>query len=217
MFEQTRREMVAEQLVARGIRDPRVLAAMRDVPRHRFVAASQARYAYSDGPLPIGHGQTISQPYIVAFMVEALQLSESDAVLEIGAGCGYAAAVLAELVGEVYGIERLQALADLATQNLSDVGYDNVHIRCSDGTLGWPEHAPFDAILVSAGGPEVPPTLKAQLRIGGRLVIPIGEPAYGQELVRVTRTNETEFSTETLLGVHFVPLIGAEGFHAAVS
>ena len=169
-----RRRMVSEQIHARGVRDPAVLGAMGRAPREKFLPPDMAARAYQDSPLPIAAGQTISQPYIVAFMVEALALQPTDRVLEIGAGSGYAAAVMGEIVRNVYTVERIEQLAVLAAEHLADAGYRNVHVRHADGTLGWQEHAPFNAILVSAGGPEVPESLKAQLAVGGRLVIPIG-------------------------------------------
>ena len=171
-------------------------------------------FAYEDSPLPIEAGQTISQPYIVAFMIEGLALRGGETVLEIGAGSGYAAAVLAEIAGQVYTIERIEELAKSAALALADSGYDNVHVLHGDGTLGWPEQAPFDGIVVAAGGPEVPDSLKQQLKIGGRMVIPVGEHQDYQELVRVTRVSETEFETEDLAAVRFVPLVGAEGWNA---
>jgi protein-L-isoaspartate(D-aspartate) O-methyltransferase len=206
-----RRQMVDGQIAARGVADARVLDAMNRVPRERFVPERLRAHAYDDAPLPIGDGQTISQPFIVAFMVEALRLHGGERVLEIGTGSGYAAAVLAEIAAEVYTIERLDTLAAAATRTLADAGYRNVHVRCGDGTLGWPEAAPFDAILVSAGGPEVPASLRAQLAPGGRLVIPVGRTRAAQTLVRVTRSADG-FDTETLEHVRFVPLIGAEGW-----
>lgn len=211
--EARRNRMVDRQLVGRGITDPQVLAAMRKVPRHLFVAAALAEMAYDDRPLPIGNRQTISQPYMVALMAEALALEGGEKVLEIGTGSGYSAAVVAEIASEVYTIERLAPLADKANDTLKTLGYENVHVRCADGTLGWPEAAPFDAIVVTAGAPSVPDTLKQQLKTGGRLVIPV-ESDYGlQTLVRETRRSEDKFDVEDLGGVRFVPLIGEEGWH----
>lgn len=204
--------MVEEQLVARGIRDPAVLAAMDKVPRDKFVSELQARYAYEDGPLPIGEGQTISQPYIVAVMTEALGLTRADRALEIGTGSGYAAAVLAEIASEVYTVERLAPLAERARRRLRDLGYANVHVLTGDGTLGWPEHAPYDAIVVTAGGPRVPDALLDQLAVGGRLVIPVGDLPCAQRLVRVVRTGADDYRHEPLEEVAFVPLIGAQGW-----
>ncbi len=215
-LEQARWRMVQEHVHARGVRDAGLLEALSKVPREKFVPAQLVHVAYEDRPLPIGHGQTISQPYIVAFMVEALQLEPGAKVLEVGAGCGYAAAVMAQLGAEVYTIERLEQLAVMAANNLMDAGYENVHVLHGDGTQGWAEKGPFDAILVSAGGPRVPESLRRQLKVGGRLVIPVGEEARAQELVRVTRTSEEEFDQEDLADVRFVPLIGAEGWESEV-
>ncbi len=211
-FEQERRQMVREHIHARGVRDVRVLESMSAVPREKFVPVPMQAQAYEDRPLPIGHEQTISQPYIVAFMVEALQLKAGDRVLEVGAGCGYAAAVMAEIASDVYTIERLEPLAVTAANNLLDAGYKNVHVRHGDGTLGWQDAGPFAAILVSAGGPKIPDSLLRQLQIGGRLVIPIGASRIAQELVRITRRAEDEFDREDLADVRFVPLIGSEGW-----
>ena len=188
---------------------------MRKVPRERFLPGGEGIFAYDDSPLPIGQGQTISQPYIVAYMVEALDLEGGEKVLEIGTGSGYAAAVLAEIAGEVYTIERIEGLATRARDVLKDLGYDNVHVRQSDGTLGWPEQAPFDGIVVTAAAPDLPDALKRQLKIGGHLVIPVGQTKWYQALVRVTRVAETEYETEDLLPVRFVPLIGEEGWGSA--
>jgi len=204
--------MVKRQIAGRGVRSEPVLAAMRKVPRERFLPRGQGVFAYDDSPLPIGDGQTISQPYIVAFMAESLALVGGEKVLEIGTGSGYAAAVLAEIAAEVYTIERIEGLATMAKTVLDELGYTNVHVRCSDGTLGWPEEAPFDGIVVSAGGPEVPDTLKYQLNTGGRLVIPVGRSKAYQELVRVTRVAEDDFQTVDLVPVRFVPLVGEEGW-----
>ncbi len=204
--------MVERQVAARGVRDPRVLAALRDVPRERFVPAARAAEAWDDRALPIEAGQTISQPYVVALMAEALRIAPGDRVLEIGTGSGYAAAVLARLAREVYTVERHAGLADRALEVLRSLGYRNVHVRIADGTLGWREEAPFDAILVSAAGPRVPPTLESQLGRGGRLVVPVGAVHAGQRLLRVTRLERDDFSREDLGDVQFVPLVGAEGF-----
>lgn len=207
-----RERMVKRQIAGRGVRSQKVLEAMRKVPRERFLPQGQGVWAYDDAPLPIGDGQTISQPYIVAYMTEALALEGGEKVLEIGTGSGYAAAVLAEIAADVYTIERIEALATMASTVLDDLDYTNVHVRHGDGTLGWPEHAPFDGIVVTAGGPDVPDTLRHQLKIGGRLVIPVGKTTWYQELVRVTRVGEDEFRTEDLVPVRFVPLIGEEGW-----
>ena len=207
-----REAMVSGHLVGRGVRDGAVLNAMRMVPREAFLPEGMAEFAYRDSPLPIAEGQTISQPYIVAVMAEALRLGPSDRVLEIGTGSGYAAAVLSHVASQVYTIERHGALAEGARRALEALGYANVHVRHGDGTRGWPEQAPFDGIVVAAGGPGVPRTLRDQLAIGGRLVMPVGTTPRLQELVRVTRTSENEYRRERLGGVQFVPLIGAEGW-----
>ena len=216
-MEKLREWLVSQQVEGRGVREPLVLAAMRAVPRELFVPKSYRNQAYDDRPLPIGSGQTISQPYIVAFMIEALALRGGEKVLEIGAGSGYAAAVLAEIASEVFTIERIGPLAEQAAVNLANAGCENVHVRHSDGTEGWADEAPFDAILVSAGGPNVPKSLMHQLKIGGRMVIPIGGVPRSQELVRVTRVDEDEFEQEDLADVRFVPLIGKEGWEGEES
>jgi protein-L-isoaspartate(D-aspartate) O-methyltransferase len=204
--------MVQRQIEGRGIQTPAVLEAMRAIPREAFVPEELAEFAYDDTPLPIEEGQTISQPFIVAAMVDALRLEPTDRVLEIGTGSGYAAAVLGHIAREVYTIERHRPLAEQAARRLNALGYANVHVLCADGTLGWPEHAPFDAILVSAGGPEVPKTLLDQLAVGGRMVIPVGGELRDQRLLRVTKRADGTTETEDLGGVRFVPLIGAGGF-----
>jgi protein-L-isoaspartate(D-aspartate) O-methyltransferase len=207
-----RDRMVDEQIEARGVRDPAVLRAMRIVPRDRFVDEAQACAAYEDGPLPIGEGQTISQPYVVAVMTQALGLRPGDRVLEVGTGSGYAAAVLSLIAAEVYTIERVESLAHSARRRLGDLGYANVHVRHGDGSLGWPEHAPYDAIVVTAGGPDVPRSLLQQLAIGGRLVMPVGSEPRWQRLVRVVRTGPASYDRQAMEEVAFVPLIGAEGW-----
>jgi len=207
-----RRRMVERQLAGRGVTDPLVLDAMATVPREIFVSADLRDQAYADGPLPIDAGQTISQPYIVAVMVEALELTGDGRVLEVGAGSGYAAAVLGQIAAEVYTIERHRELAETARRQLDAVGADNVEVICADGTRGWPERAPYDAIVVAAGAPVVPEALEQQLAIGGRLVIPVGEAKTIQELVRLTRVSETEYRREKLTDVRFVPLIGEDGW-----
>ncbi len=211
-FAKLRAEMVDRHIAPRGVRSALVLSAMRQVPREAFLPAAMHEFAYEDSPLPIAEGQTISQPYIVALMTEALQLEGGEQVLEIGTGSGYAAAVLGKIAGEVYTIERHGPLAEKAASVLADLGYENVHVLHGDGTLGWAEHAPYDAIVVTAGGPKVPESLKQQLRIGGRLVIPVGEDARAQELVRIIRVDEDEYRREDLADVRFVPLIGEEGW-----
>lgn len=211
-FEALRREMVELQVARRGVRDARVLEALRTVPREAFVPERLAEFAYEDTPLPIDAEQTISQPYVVALMAEALELSPGDCVLEVGAGSGYAAAVLGRLAEEVWAIERHQVLADQAAQRIERLGYSNVHVSQGDGTLGLPAQAPFDAIVVAAGGPEVPPALVDQLAPGGRLVMPIGPDPRLQELVLVRKDDRGGFSREHLGGVRFVPLVGAQGW-----
>lgn len=215
-FDQARRAMLKSQIYARGVRDVNVLRAMAEVRRELFVPEDIQAHAYDDSPLPIGWDQTISQPYIVAFMAEALTVEPGDVVLEVGAGSGYASAVIGQIAKAVYAIERLGPLAQMAAANLAKAGCDNVEVRHADGTLGWQEHAPYDAILVSAGGPSVPDSLKHQLKVGGRLVIPIGNHSRGQELVRITRTSKDNFDREDLADVRFVPLIGAEGWEVEV-
>lgn len=207
-----RARMVEAQLAGRGIKDPRVLAAFRDVPREAFVEERLVENAYDDSPLEIGGGQTISQPYVVALTAEALQLRERDRVLDVGTGSGYAAAILSRLVAKVFSIERIPALAETATERLARLGFANVIVRCGDGTLGWEEHAPYDAIAVAAAAPRVPPPLVRQLALGGRLVIPVGEEESSQVLMRVTREGEEQFREEKLLEVRFVPLIGERGW-----
>jgi len=207
-----RQHMVERHVEARGVHDPAVLDALRTVPREAFLPEHLAEFAYEDTPLPIEEGQTISQPFIVAAMAEALELGAHDRVLEIGTGSGYAAAVLGEIAEEVYTIERHRPLADQAERRLRELDYRNVHVLCGDGSLGWPEHAPFDAILVSAGGPEVPRVLVEQLAPGGRIVIPVGPDLRDQRLLRVTKASDGTTNIEDLGGVRFVPLIGAGGF-----
>ena len=217
-----RDRMVDVQIARRGVRDPLVLEAMRRVPREAFVEQGFDEFAYEDAPLPIGEGQTISQPYIVALMIESAEVRPGDGVLEVGAGSGYAAAVLSQIADRVYAIERHPSLGKAARRRFRDLGYDNIDLRIGDGTKGWPEAAPFDAILVAAGGPKIPSTLKEQLAIGGRLVIPVSSAKTGQTLLKLTRRSETGYDTEDLGAVMFVPLIGAQGWeedgrHAATS
>lgn len=211
-LDEQRDRMVQQQIAARGVTDEPTLAAMRAVPRERFVPESVVEFAYEDAPLPIEEGQTISQPFIVALMTSALELKPTDRVLEIGAGSGYAAAVLGRIARSVYAVERYESLASLAAKRMADLGYDNVTVQCGDGTLGWPAHAPYDAILVSAGGPEVPQSLLDQLAIGGRLVIPVGTTPRAQELLHIRRTGKHEYDETSLGAVQFVPLIGTEGW-----
>lgn len=210
-FEHRRHEMVETQIARRGVRDRWVLDALRSVPRERFVPERLAEFAYEDTPLPIANEQTISQPYVVALMAEALELSPRDRVLEIGAGSGYAAAVLGRIAREVWAVERHEALAREGAERLAALGSENVHVVHGDGTLGWPGSAPYDAIVVAAGGPEVPPALLDQLAPGGRLVIPVGPDPRTQSLLRVRRT-ERGLVHEDLGAVRFVPLIGEQGW-----
>lgn len=211
-FSRLRNCMVDEQIIQAGIKDPLVIQAMRIVPRENFVQENLRELAYENTPLPIGAGQTISQPFIVALMIEALKLTGSEKVLEIGAGCGYAAAVLSQIGSRIYTVERIVELAQMAVENLETSGCDNVAVLTRDGTQGYPEEAPFDAIVVSASGPRVPETLKEQLKIGGRLVIPVGSGNDDQQLIRITREAEHKFTHQRLEVVRFVPLIGAEGW-----
>lgn len=207
-----RERMVREQIAGRGIKDAAVLQAMRTVPRELFVPERYERYAYDDTPLPIPGGQTISQPYVVALMISKMKLKPGDRVLEIGTGSGYAAALLAEIVQEVHTVERVRELVGYASQRLDVLGYDNVHVHHGDGTLGWSAAAPYDGIVVAAGGPSVPRTLRNQLAIGGRLIIPVGSSERRQYLVCVTRTAEDSYEQSELGAVAFVPLIGEEGW-----
>ena len=209
-LEEQRARMVEEQLRSRGIRDPRVLAAMGKVPREEFIATEDIRDAYGDHPLPIGAGQTVSQPYIVAAMVEALELQPADRVLEVGTGTGYQAAILAELAAEVWTIERHEELASKAREILARLGYTNVHVVHGDGSLGLAEQAPFDKILVAAAAPRIPESLVAQLNEGGRLVVPVGN-RYEQQ-VDIVRKEGGEIFVTTHDLCRFVPLVGAEGW-----
>lgn len=211
-FGEQRRRLVERQIKGRGVTDPAVLAALQSVSREAFLPPELAEFAYLDRALPIEKGQTISQPYIVALMTEALELQPQDRVLEVGTGSGYAAAILGRIAREVYTIERHAELAEQATRRLREQGFDNVHVLHGDGTLGWPDQAPYDAIVVAAGGPDVPPPLLDQLAIGGRLVIPVGEEKALQRLVRVTRRSQKDYQREELCDVQFVPLIGARGW-----
>ncbi|MGE0362447.1 MAG: protein-L-isoaspartate(D-aspartate) O-methyltransferase [Vicinamibacterales bacterium] len=197
---------LVEQLRASGIADARVLAALRAVPRHRFVPADQQAAAYENRPLPIGFGQTISQPYIVAFMTEALALTPSDVVLEIGTGSGYQAAILGEIAREVYTIELLPELAERARRTLEAQGYRNVHVRAGDGYQGWPEHAPFPKVIVTAAPDQVPQALVDQLAVGGTMVVPVG-PRDGAQELRILRKTERGVVTERSLPVRFVPMV----------
>jgi protein-L-isoaspartate(D-aspartate) O-methyltransferase len=208
--EKERRRMVDEQIAARGVRDERVLAAMRKVPRHEFLPEAIGGMAYADNALPIGEGQTISQPYMVALMTELLGLAGTERVLEIGTGSGYQAAVLAQLCEKVYTVERIKTIGEKARATLDRLGYKNVALKIYDGTYGWKEMAPFDAILVTAGSPDIPAPLIEQLKVGGRMVIPVGE-RYSQRLVKMVKTSEGTI-TETSIPCVFVPLIGNHGW-----
>ncbi len=215
-FDRQRRQMIADieagvaftrNLIGKDRLDNRVMTAMRQVPREKFVPRDLRYAAFRDGALPVGHGQTISQPYIVALMTDMLELTEDSIVLEIGTGTGYQAAILACLASQVYSIERIAALAEAARQRLADMGYDNIEISCGNGYQGWPEKAPFDAIVVTAAAPSIPPALLEQLKPGGRMIIPIGLPARHQELMLVTRDKLGETHTSSLLAVAFVPMV----------
>ena len=207
-FSLNRQRMVKEQIERRGIIDQRVLEVMRKVKRHLFVPTHLKNAAYEDRPLPIGYGQTISQPYIVAYMTEAAGINRNDRVLEIGTGSGYQAAVLAELSKEVYTIELLKPLAENARLLLEKLGYKNIQVKCGDGYQGWKEHAPFDAIIVTAAPSEIPGELVKQLKTGGGMIVPIG--SFFQDLYRITKT-ETGFKRETLMPVRFVPMVHPSG------
>ena len=211
---ESRQRMIEQQLRRRGITDERVLAAMAAVPREAFVSEPTLKLAYEDTPLPIEHGQTISQPYIVALMAEALKLAPGDVVLEVGAGSGYAAAVLSMIAGKVYAIERVPQLCETARERLGELGFRQVEIKCGDGTLGWREHAPYQAIVCAASGPTVPTALLEQLDICGRLVMPVDRNDVIQRLVRITQVRRGEYETEDLGAVRFVPLIGEQGWSA---
>ena len=205
-WETARKRMVERQLVARGIKDERVLAAMGKVPRHEFVSEGHRAEAYDDHALPIGKGQTISQPYIVAFMTEAIDPRRGQRVLEVGTGSGYQAAILAELVGEVYTVELLPELAESAKKRLERLGYRNVHVKAGDGYLGWPDKGPFDAVVVTCGAREVPRPLFEQLKEGGKMVIPVGEAGRMQTLRIITKGSDGKREVRDLLPVRFVPL-----------
>ncbi len=212
-----RRQMVAHQIKGRGIASAAVIRAMSEVPREEFLNDELRDFAYEDSPLPIGQGQTISQPYIVAYMIDALDLEGGERVLEVGTGTGYAAAVLSRIAADVYTIERHCALARSARATFDRLGYRNVHVVEGDGTRGWPAAAPYDAIVVAAGGNEAPASLRSQLTIGGRLVIPVGPTPREQRLVRIVRLGEEDFEQVELLPVRFVPLIGDEGWQETES
>lgn len=207
-----RERMVSQQILGRGIHDPAILHAMRTVPRDAFVAESYRQYAYDDTPLPIPNKQTISQPYVVALMIDTMKLTPTATVLEIGTGSGYAAALLGQIVKEVHTVERHKDLVEYAQDRLTMLGYDNVFVHHGDGTLGWSPGAPYDGIVVAAGGPAVPLSLREQLAVGGRLVIPVGRSERRQHLFCVVRESETEYRKSDLGAVAFVPLIGEEGW-----
>ena len=211
-FFRQRETMVERQIKARGIRDPALLDAMREVPRELFVPEKYHAAAYDDAPLPIPAKQTISQPYVVALMIHALNLDRDDRVLEVGSGSGYASAILRRMVCEVHAVERHLVLVEYARERLQKAGYDNVHVHHADGTMGWPDAAPYDGILVSASGPRVPAALETQLAIGGSLVMPIGRARGMQTLIRLTRLSEDDYRERDMGGVRFVPLIGQEGW-----
>jgi len=203
--------MVEEQIRARGVKNQRVLDAVMKVPRHLFIDEALRARAYVDSPLPIKEGQTISQPYIVALMTEALELTGNEKVLEIGTGSGYQLAILAEIADEVYSVERVSVLANEAEKRLLSMGYKNIFIRVGDGTLGWKEKSPFDAIMVTAAAPDVPEPLVEQLGVGGRLVVPVGGE-YTQDLLKITKVSHNKLKTESLGGVRFVKLFGKKGW-----
>ena len=211
-FPKARLKMVEEQITSRGTKDTRLIAAMKKIPRHLFVEEALQSQAYTDHPLPIGEKQTISQPYMVALMTEALLLTGKEKILEIGTGSGYQTAILAELSDKVFSVERIRSLAIRARKLLYELGYFNVEIKIFDGTFGWTEESPFDAIVVTAGSPDIPQPLIDQLAIGGRLVIPVGDP-FVQDLFRVTKTEEG-VRKEDLGGCRFVKLIGKYGWEA---
>jgi protein-L-isoaspartate(D-aspartate) O-methyltransferase len=214
-MEASREHMVRTQLAARGIVDSRVLEAMRRVPRECFVAEEFAPYAYDDGPLPIAEGQTISQPFVVAYMIEVAAVQPGDRVLEVGTGSGYAAAVLAQIAAEVHTVERHAPLVEAACERLRRLGCGNVSVHHGDGSTGWPEAAPFDVVIVSAAGPAIPDALLHQLAPGGRLVMPVGEGRGVQRLRRLRRAGEDQFEEEDLAPVAFVPLIGEHAWDEA--
>ncbi len=204
--------MVRDQLRRRGVKDPAVLAAMEAVPREAFVPDRLREASYQDSPLPIGEGQTISQPFIVARMIERLELTPEDTVLEIGTGSGYGAAILSLIAKTVITVERHASLAEAAREKLEKLGYDNIRVVVGDGSLGWPEHAPYDGIVGTAGAPKVPEPLKEQLSVGGRLVLPVGTVPEQQVLIRLRKTAEDRFEQEEMEAVRFVPLVGEAGW-----
>ena len=210
-FDSMRAAMVTEQLIPRDISDKKILEVFRKVPRHEFVPEELRQNAYNDYPLPIGDNQTISQPYMVALMTECLKLKGAERVLEVGTGSGYQAAILAEIAEEVYSVERFEDLVGKASKILSSLGYDNIHIKVGDGTLGWSDFAPYDGIVVTAGAPSIPDSLVKQLKDGGRLVIPVDRGGFGQVLTLVERIGQTTRTSE-ICACTFVPLIGKEGW-----
>lgn len=211
-YQTMRSRMVKSQILARGVVDPRVLEAMNTVPRHLFVSNEFIEVAYDDCPQPIGYGQTISQPFIVAYMAEAAKLTGNDKVLEIGTGCGYAAAVFSHLAKEVYTVETIPGLANEAKERLQELGYSNIRCYTSDGSTGLAEHGPYDAIIVAASAPSIPNSLKQQLSVNGRMIIPVKVDDFMEELVRVTKDENDQYHREHLMDVRFVPLVGKEGF-----
>lgn len=211
-FFHEREEMVRTQILARGIKDQATLDGLLSVPRHLFVPPHLQKYAYFDSPLAIGEGQTISQPYIVALMNQMAELTPDSIVLDVGTGSGYAAAIAAQTAQEVYTIERIPEFSHSAKKLFSKLHYHNIHCKIGDGSLGWSEHAPYDAVIVAASSPDVPPSLLQQLKVGGKLIIPVGNSS-GQALVRMCKLRENEFSKQVIEGVRFVPLIGTEGWN----
>ena len=214
-FAAERDAMIERQIEARGIREPTIREAFRSVPREEFLSPEYADLAYGDHPLPIEAGQTISQPYIVALMIRAAEIKAGDNVLEIGAGSGYAAAVMSRIAGRVTAIERQRDLVKIAQERMQRLGFDNVRIVEGDGTRGWEPEAPYDAVLAAASGSHVPPAWIDQLADGGRIVMPVGEPSFIQKLIKVTKGPAGKLITEDLGGVRFVPLIGEEGWNDA--
>lgn len=210
-YDRLRDRMVKEQIIARGVKDTRVLNAMKKVPRHLFVTSKNRIFSYGDFPLSIGEGQTISQPYIVAFMTESLKLTGDDKVLEIGTGSGYQAAILAELARAVYTIEIIPTLGERAQQTLNALGYKNIHVKIGDGYNGWPEMAPFDAVIVTCAPEKIPVALVEQLREGGRMIIPVGKEGSIQKLVKATKKGG-KIETRKEMDVRFVPMIGGDPF-----
>lgn len=210
-FDKLRQKMVELQIQRRGVKDPLTLKSMLQVPRHLFVPHFLVGEAYEDGPLPIGEGQTISQPYIVALMTEAAEVKQDAIVLEIGTGSGYAAAILSRIASKVYTVERIESLGETAKKRFNELGYDNIEVKIGDGTLGWPEKGPFDVIVVTAGAPIVPSSLVSQLKDQGRLIIPVGD-SISQSLLRIRKMPGGKTTQEILEAVRFVPLIGKEGW-----